>query len=65
MTEWINVKEKLPDKDDAIVYCNTWNLIATVGRYCGIDDPMPSAPSWLPWSSVTHWMLLPETPEET
>jgi hypothetical protein len=62
--EWINVKDRLPKKNDVIVYCCKYNIISTVGRYCGEEDPMPSAPIWLPWDIVTHYILLTETPED-
>lgn len=60
MTEWIPVIERLPKDGQMIVYCYHCIECASVGRYCGKDDPMPSAPYWLSWDKVTHWMPLPE-----
>lgn len=60
---WISVKDKLPEKGQMIVYCCGHEIMSATGRYCGIDDPMPSMPLWMNQSSITHWMPIPKLPE--
>lgn len=59
MSEWISVKERLPEHENAVL-CVTKNGNPFIGRY---DH------TWKHWRvsgsvTVTHWMLLPEPPKE-
>ena len=59
---WISVEEKLPEEsEDVLVFCRndntTWNTIAHRVRTLWWR-------SGVPIESVTHWMPLPEPPEE-
>lgn len=56
MSEWISVKDKLPDTtgnylvyNGAVIYCSFLN----------------SNKQWNSWSDITHWMPLPEPPTIT
>lgn len=57
--KWISVKDRLPEKG-YVFCCNNWSL-PFVGNYNTWDDKL--------WRSggeiinVTHWMPLPESPE--
>lgn len=60
--QWISVKERLPEEaDEVLVFCRngetTWtNLAHRVGKqWWRVGVPM---------QCVTHWMPLPEPPEE-
>lgn len=69
MTEWISVKDRLPDFfDEVIVYdnCGYESLVSIAWRRSGsnggwIWDSRMSYPEEL--VNVTHWMPLPKPPE--
>ena len=54
MSEWISVKERLPEKGMLIVYANkyAWGCQYGVRRACGSEQ------------NYDYWMLLPDPPEE-
>jgi len=61
MSEWISVKENLPDNTDHVLCCTRTKAgkqNVVIGYYmdgmwrCGMN------------SNVTHWMPLPATPKE-
>lgn len=61
MSEWISVKERLPDEDVWVLTLQTdgdmiVNCIAFEGKWCSNDH------GFIP--TVTHWMPLPKPPEE-
>ncbi len=75
MTDWIKCSERLPEPFvDVLVWCkNNDGIGFTKGeKYLGVDR-------WVVWNdgyppgfnttryygSVSHWMPLPKTPEET
>jgi hypothetical protein len=66
MSEWINVKDELPDEyvDVIIYYCKDWNAKQTwhvdMG-YRSFDDFILTDVGHV---SATHWMPLPEPPKE-
>lgn len=57
MSEWISVEDRLPDYDNQIT-----NYLTIDGEgeidVCYFDENV-----WYGWQ-VTHWMPLPEPPEE-
>ena len=64
MSEWISVKDRLPDKDgqylvngphDVELAC--WNEYYKVWDHADGDDYWHDATDWF-----THWMPLPEPP---
>lgn len=75
MSKWINVKDKLPTKDDYNDY------LITDGKHCYVGYYRHDADAWdnvrLGWIqgryadtgkpydiAITHWMPLPELPKE-
>lgn len=61
---WIPVGERLPDdRTTVIIGCNNGDYITiamwVAGLWFGEDTSNPE-----PWTDVTHWMNLPEPPEE-
>lgn len=66
MTEWISVKDRLPEPDVNVLarcfYHECWQTFV-----CHVSKRNPGkwytgvAGQWVP---VTHWMPLPEPPEE-
>lgn len=62
MSEWISIKEKLPKINDFIFYSSGNEARCSFGRYCGIEDPMPSAEKGLQWQLVKYWMPIPKFP---
>lgn len=74
MSEWISVKDRLPEKSqEVIVFCRTPGLNDFVNtvyysakfqefNWCDfMGDPPKSEKGY---RDVTHWMPLPEPPEE-
>lgn len=67
MSEWISVKDRLPEMGEMIVYSSGISERSCIGRFVGFDDPLgpiPSCPNWLSWEDVKYWMPLPEFPGE-
>lgn len=72
--KWIPVTERLPEGDDdvlAVVHGRPTQNIELIGAlhiaaYCGSDAGwyVPEYPDWDD-PQVTHWMPLPDGPEET
>ncbi len=63
---WISVKERLPEEGN-IVLCSTWSCVFcgyanSRGLFYVANNTMYDAWTWEP--GVTHWMPLPEPPEE-
>jgi len=61
MSEWISVKDRLPDYgDDEVliiykqggIFMDSWNEDEEEWKYAGCDE------------DITHWMPLPEPPKE-
>ena len=71
MTEWISVKDRLPDFfDEVIVYdsCGYESLVSTAWRRNGnnggwIWDSRMTYPE--EFVNITHWMPSPKPPEDT
>lgn len=68
MSEWISVKDRLPEEGATVVLHTEQDAEPTsmVGRYLGASWSMLS---WCcgctsPVSCVTHWMPLPAAPKE-
>lgn len=78
MSEWISVKDRLPElPDDPTILNNSVRVLATNGEsvrervWCKpIFNKRNREPRWeepggrLSYSRVTHWMPLPEPPKE-
>jgi len=62
MSEWISVKELLPDADFEVIVCSDDDVFISVLRR-GWDDCQDyfECEVGVPWR-VTHWMPLPEPP---
>lgn len=62
MAEWINVIDKLPDEDVRVmVCCQTKKGVQSINLAYQTGGIWHGTGSM---SSVTHWMPLPELPEE-
>lgn len=65
MSEWIKVEDRLPPKDTPVLcyYCDTYIDVMEYwydeqGKHIFFNPPSP------PSDNVTHWMPLPEKPNE-
>lgn len=56
MSEWISVKDRLPDKGGRYIVHDL--TLGVQGYYYHPDVYCPA------WKTVTHWMPLPEPPKE-
>ena len=68
MSEWISVKDRLPDKEGCylIVYDETKEI--DIGLWCLERQRFEVVETeWFGYEigNVTHWMSLPEPPEES
>lgn len=63
MSEWINVKDRLPRSREVVVTCDRYGNMkiasCTAGEFLYYDEE--SYPHYL--KGITHWMPLPELPE--
>ena len=68
MSEWISVKDRLPEKDDHyLIYYSSQTLFTKTYRQQVVYLVVNDIEKW-GWPSdrlykVTHWMPLPEPPE--
>lgn len=72
--EWISVKDRLPNKEESvlIVYKMQYMTLITAAKYHKVGSvewwtpvvPNPVTGSNLYSSFITHWMPLPNPPEE-
>ena len=63
MSEWISVKDELPESHEPFIARDKWGGISVVKQRSWGD------PDWLVGGlqlsrDITHWMPLPEPPEE-
>lgn len=60
MSEWISVKERLPNENTRVL------VYAKQGCYMNLRvDYICNGGMWFYSMMVTHWMPLPELPKET
>ena len=66
MSEWVNVKEKLPSIGKALVFSGVAGVM--VGYFAGHNTSHYVWKSYIGYvfwdDEVTHWMPLPEPPKE-
>ena len=69
MSEWISVKDRLPEYGDLIIVVIDRKVVNRICFRDGSDDSQDwveavgENDNWTKWfSSVTHWMPLPESP---
>ena len=58
MSEWISVKERLPELDQ---WCAWWDVTG-YAEPCTAFRDMNDIEMW--WQNYTHWMPLPALPKE-
>ena len=80
MSEWISVKNRLPDIDKEVLVYAVGKIDGFIGEHvyalCKrvVIHIFPSSPGYATWSTpwqyfhydyeITHWKLLPEPPKE-
>jgi hypothetical protein len=69
--EWISVKDKLPQDGQMIAACIDRLQTGCICRYCENEEEKLPCLIYGPlrilgftWKDVTHWMPLPNPPEE-
>lgn len=71
MTEWISVKDKMPDKRQQVLFTNGFTVLKGIfvplfsneyrdieNVFCGENGGIFTTENW----NVTHWMPLPNPP---
>lgn len=61
--EWIRFNERQPEFDTWIIVGSAIHATVTVGIFDG-DEVLNPDLEYMPIKGVTHWMHLPEPPEE-
>ncbi len=66
MSEWISVKDRLPERDGRYIVFTDRNCVTTARFYVPMTfhDGYCRKGGWQYNRKVTHWMPLPEPPEE-
>jgi len=64
MSEWISVKDRLPDIDLSVLVYNGQSIEVMAYWYDEDEKPNFMNPPAPPCDFVTHWMPLPEPPNE-
>ena len=64
MSEWISVEDRLPkiDSKDVLFYDPGFGV--KIGCYCGLRYDEHEWRDNSSYTNVTHWMPLPEPPED-
>lgn len=60
-SEWINVKDRLPEKEQVVLCC--LGLVMNVYTYKGDNTWEDDYGYWQKDEPITHWMSLPELPK--
>lgn len=70
MSEWISVKDELPEDNQMIAVCVDSIQTGCVCRYCAYEEEKLPCLKYGPlkclgflWKNVTHWMPLPKPPK--
>lgn len=61
--EWINIKDRLPEKKNEAYLCSLDSCLFPGSRYISIRTFFDDG-KWEANGTVTHWMPLPELPKE-
>ena len=64
MSEWISVKDRLPEGNKNVLVCCYKNAVGyriDITFYC---DQSEYGSGWYLPANITHWMPLPEPPKE-
>lgn len=60
--QWISVKDRLPDDNDRVIAFRPYEAEVSAYRYCVKWGW--SLKTSMSYNGITHWMPLPEPPEE-
>jgi len=63
--KWISVKERLPEEGDSVLFYDSGLGDIEVGQFIRVGWHPEWADTIINAKRVTHWMVLPEPPEET
>ena len=64
MSEWISIKERLPENARMVLVYVEWKRIFDAWYANGIWYEFSEASQMLDFDGVTHWMSLPEPPKD-
>jgi len=66
MTEWISVKDRLPEKNEIVgyVFDGTIRFDVYYPGFCGSFESVNDFGFFVSEKNITHWMPLPELPKE-
>lgn len=65
--EWISIKNELPEEGEPVIVCTPIGIC--IAHFIGFST-VSEKPEWIetngddPFRNVTHWMPLPNYPEE-
>ena len=66
MSEWISVKDRMPEKEGKYIVCKSGNVYALPMRINGLGHKYWEAGKYFKKETdkVSHWMPFPESPKE-
>jgi len=66
MSEWISVKDSLPEKDVKVLACDPYTIRIAEYGVGYLENDIERLGWWIDqnfdWDEVTHWMPLPDNP---
>ena len=64
MTTWISIKERFPEQDQTVLVTNGRSYAIAWFRKSNFDYLFMHHNQWEQYRGVTHWMPLPNLPEQ-
>ena len=62
MSDWISVEDRLPDVDERVIFCTSYNGYMIISS---IVEGVSPENDWLALLGISHWHPIPDPPKDT